>query len=150
MKITSLETFPVPPRWLFLKLSTDEGPAGWGEPVVEGRAGTVAAAVEELSGYLVGTDPFRIEDHFQVLRRAGFYRDGPVLTSALSGIEQSLWDVKGRARLALGLMRGWEPGACARAGHVIAANALRGTGDWETLPHLDAVAAELERVPARH
>ena len=97
MKITSLETFPVPPRWLFLKLSTDEGPSGWGEPVVEGRAGTVAAAVEELSGYLVGTDPFRIEDHFQVLRRAGFYRDGPVLTSALSGIEQALWDVKGRA-----------------------------------------------------
>lgn len=130
MKITSLETFPVPPRWLFLKLSTDEGPAGWGEPVVEGRAGTVPAAVEELSGYLVGTDPFRIEDHFQVLRRAGSYRDGPVLT--------------------LGLTRGWEPGACARAGHVMAAHALRGTGDWETLPHLDAVAAELERVAARH
>ena len=65
MKITSLETFPVPPRWLFLKLSTGEGPAGWGEPAVEGRAGTVAAAVEELSGYLGGTDPFRIEVTFR-------------------------------------------------------------------------------------
>ena len=97
MRIASLETFAVPPRWLFLKLSTDEGLAGWGEPVVEGRAATVAAAVEELSDYLVGTDPFRIEDHFQVLRRGGFYRDGPILTSALSGIEQALWDIKGRA-----------------------------------------------------
>jgi galactonate dehydratase len=97
VRITALETFAVPPRWLFLKLSTDEGLAGWGEPVVEGRAATVAAAVGELSDYLVGTDPFRIEDHFQVLRRGGFYRDGPVLSSALSGIEQALWDVKGRA-----------------------------------------------------
>ncbi len=97
MRITALETFAVPPRWLFLKLSTDEGLAGWGEPVLEGRAATVAAAVDELSDYLVGNDPFRIEDHFQVLRRGGFYRDGPVLSSALSGIEQALWDVKGRA-----------------------------------------------------
>lgn len=96
MKITSLELFKVPPRWLFLKVSTDEGVAGWGEPIVEGRAETVRAAVEELSSYLVGRDPFRIEDHFQAIYR-GFYRGGPVLTSALSGIEQALWDIKGRA-----------------------------------------------------
>lgn len=97
MKIASFERFLVPPRWLFLKLTTDSGLAGWGEPVVEGRAGTVAAAVEELMGYLIGQDPFRIEDHFQVLYRGGFYRGGPVLSSALSGIEQALWDIKGRA-----------------------------------------------------
>ena len=97
MKILSLELFKVPPRWLFLKVSTDEGIAGWGEPIVEGRAETVRTAVEEMSGYLVGKDPFRIEDHFQVLYRGGFYRGGPVLTSALSGIEQALWDIKGRA-----------------------------------------------------
>ena len=97
MKIVSLELFKVPPRWLFLKVSTDESLAGWGEPVVEGRAETVRAAVEELSEYLIGKDPFRIEDHFQVLYRGGFYRGGPVLTSAISGIEQALWDVKGRA-----------------------------------------------------
>src|SRR3712207_892119 len=97
MKIAALELFPVPPRWLFLKVSTDEGLAGWGEPVVEGRAATVQAAVEELAGYLIGRDPFRIEDHFQVLYRGGFYRGGPVLTSALSGIEQALWDIKGKA-----------------------------------------------------
>ena len=96
MKISSLELFKVPPRWLFLKVSTDEGVAGWGEPIVEGRAETVRAAVEELSSYLVGRDPFRIEDHFQAIYR-GFYRGGPVLTSALSGIEQALWDIKGRA-----------------------------------------------------
>ena len=97
MKIISLELFKVPPRWLFLKVSTDEGIVGWGEPIVEGRAETVRTAVEELSDYLIGTDPFRIEDHFQVLYRGGFYRGGPVLTSALSGIEQALWDIKGRA-----------------------------------------------------
>ncbi|HET8627895.1 MAG TPA: galactonate dehydratase [Thermomicrobiales bacterium] len=97
MKITGFELFKVPPRWLFLKVSTDAGIAGWGEPVVEGRADTVRAAVEELSHYLIGRDPFRIEDTFQVLYRGGFYRGGPVLTSALSGIEQALWDIKGRA-----------------------------------------------------
>jgi galactonate dehydratase len=97
VKIASLELFKVPPRWLFLKVSTDEGIAGWGEPIVEGRAQTVRAAVDELSGYLVGREAFRIEDHFQVLYRGGFYRGGPILTSALSGIEQALWDIKGRA-----------------------------------------------------
>jgi galactonate dehydratase len=97
MKVASLELFKVPPRWLFLKIATDEGVAGWGEPIIEGRAETVRAAVEELSEYLVGKDPFRIEDHFQVLYRGGFYRGGPVLTSAISGIEQALWDIKGKA-----------------------------------------------------
>lgn len=97
MKITGLELFKVPPRWLFLKVSTDEAISGWGEPIVEGRADTVFAAVREMSEYLVGRDPYRIEDHFQVLHRGGFYRGGPVLTSAISGIEQALWDIKGNA-----------------------------------------------------
>jgi galactonate dehydratase len=97
VRIAGLELFAVPPRWLFLKLTTDEGIAGWGEPIVEGRAATVRAAVEELGELIVGADPFRIEDHFQVMWRGGFYRGGPVLCSALSGIEQALWDVKGRA-----------------------------------------------------
>lgn len=96
MKITRMELFRVPPRWLFLRVETDEGLAGWGEPIVEGRAATVAAAVEELGEYLIGKDPRPIEDHFQVLYRGGFYRGGPVLTSALSGIEQALWDIKGQ------------------------------------------------------
>ena len=82
MKVTSLELFKVAPRWLFLKVSTDDGLDGWGEPVIEGRADTVAAAVQELSPYVVGRDPAHIEDIFQTLYRGGFYRGGPVLSSA--------------------------------------------------------------------
>jgi galactonate dehydratase len=96
MKINNLELFKVPPRWLFLKITTDEGLAGWGEPVVEGRADTVAAAVSELECYLQGRDPDQIEDIWQVMYRGGFYRGGPVLMSAIAGIDQALWDLKGK------------------------------------------------------
>jgi galactonate dehydratase len=98
VKITDIETFLVPPRWLFLKISTDEGVVGWGEPVVEGRADTVRAAVHELAELVRGQDPLRIEEHWQVLRRAGFYRGGPVLSSALSGFDHALWDIAGKVR----------------------------------------------------
>lgn len=97
MKITSLETFLVAPRWLFLRIATDQGLVGWGEPVVEGRAGTVRAAVGELADYLIGTDPLRIEHHWQVLTKGGFYRGGPILSSAVAGIDQALWDLAGKA-----------------------------------------------------
>jgi galactonate dehydratase len=97
MKITQLKTFLVPPRWLFLKIETDEGLCGWGEPVLEGRAQTVAAAVDELADYLVGKDPSPIEDHWNVLYRGGFYRGGGVHMSALAGIDQALWDLRGKA-----------------------------------------------------
>jgi len=96
MKITKLTTFVVPPRWLFLKIETDEGVTGWGEPVVEGRAETVAACVAELADYLVGKDPSAIEDHWTVLYRGGFYRGGAIHMSALAGIDQALWDIKGK------------------------------------------------------
>lgn len=96
MKITNLETFLVPPRWLFLKLETDEGVVGWGEPVVEGRAHTVQAAVHELADVLIGADPARIEDLWQVMYRSGFYRGGAVFMSAIAGIDQALWDIKGK------------------------------------------------------
>ena len=86
MKIVSLELFKVTPRWLFLKTTADDGTVGWGEPVIEGRSDTIAAAVSELSPYVIGRDPAHIEDLFQVICRAGFYRGGPVLTSAISGI----------------------------------------------------------------
>ncbi|UES56178.1 galactonate dehydratase [Roseibium aggregatum] len=97
MKITKLTTYIVPPRWLFLKIETDEGVTGWGEPVVEGRALTTEAAVHELSDYLIGKDPFLIEDHWTVLYRGGFYRGGAIHMSALAGIDQALWDIKGKA-----------------------------------------------------
>jgi galactonate dehydratase len=96
VKITSVETFLVPPRWLFCRIGTDDGVVGWGEPVVEGRAETVRAAVAELSELLVGADPLRIEDHWQTLTRGGFYRGGPVLSSAVAGIDQALWDILGK------------------------------------------------------
>lgn len=97
MKITKLTTYIVPPRWLFLKIETDEGVTGWGEPIVEGRAATVAKAVEELSDYLIGKDPFLIEDHWNVMYRGGFYRGGAIHMSAIAGIDQALWDIKGKA-----------------------------------------------------
>ena len=96
MKITKLTLYSVQPRWLFLKIDTDEGISGWGEPVVEGHAHTVQAAVEELSSYLIGQDPLRVEDHWQVMYRAGFYRGGPVMMSAMAGVDQALWDIKGK------------------------------------------------------
>ena len=96
MRITKLTTYRVPPRWMFLKIETDEGVVGWGEPVIEGRARTVEAAVHELSAYLVGQDPARINDLWQVMYRAGFYRGGPILMSAIAGVDQALWDIKGK------------------------------------------------------
>ena len=96
MKITNMTTYKVPPRWLFLKVETDAGITGWGEPVIEGRADTVRAAVEEYRNYLIGKDPMKIEDHWQVMYRGGFYRGGPEVMSAISGIDQALWDIKGK------------------------------------------------------
>ena len=96
MKITNMSLYKVPPRWLFLKMETDEGITGWGEPIVEGRADTVRTAVEEFKDYLIGKNPMIIEDHWQVMYRGGFYRGGPEVMSAISGIDQALWDIKGK------------------------------------------------------
>ncbi|PPA70488.1 galactonate dehydratase [Jeotgalibacillus proteolyticus] len=96
MKITGYELFQVPPRWLFLKIETDEGITGWGEPVIEGKAFTVKACVQELMEQLIGKDPARIEDHWNMMYRSGFYRGGPIHMSAIAGIDQALWDIKGK------------------------------------------------------
>jgi galactonate dehydratase len=96
LRITRLETIMVQPRWLFLKIHTDAGIIGLGEPVLEGRAKTCAAAVQEIAPYLVGKDPRAVVHHWQAIYRHAFYRGGPILTSALSGIEQALWDIKGK------------------------------------------------------
>jgi galactonate dehydratase len=97
LRITRLETFKVKPRWLFLKVHTDAGIVGLGEPIVEGRADTVATAIKEIEPYLVGKDPRRVVHHWQAIYRHAFYRGGPILTSALSGIDMALWDIKGKA-----------------------------------------------------
>jgi galactonate dehydratase len=97
LKITKLETFLVKPRWLFLKVHTNAGIVGLGEPITEGRALTCATAVKEIEPYLVGKDPRQVVHHWQAIYRHAFYRGGPILTSALSGIDMALWDIKGKA-----------------------------------------------------
>lgn len=96
LRIEKIELFKVPPRWLFLKITTKSGIVGWGEPVVEGKADTVAACVKELEQYVIGRNANDIEDIWQILYRGGFYRGGPILMSAISGIDQALWDIKGK------------------------------------------------------
>lgn len=96
MKITDIRTYLVRPRWGFVEVETDTGLVGWGEPVIEGKASTVRACVEEMKPYLIGADPMNIEDIWNVLYRAGFYRGGPIIMSAIAGIDQALWDIKGK------------------------------------------------------
>lgn len=96
MKIAKIETFLVPPRWLFVRVEADDGAFGWGEASLEGWAEAVDGAFEALRDRFIGHDPRRIEDIWQVGYRGGFYRGGPVLMSALAGLEQALWDLKGR------------------------------------------------------
>jgi len=97
MKITHITTYRLPPRWAFVKIETDEGITGWGEAVIEGRARTVEAAVLECAQDLIGKDPSRINDLWQTMYRTGFYRGGAILMSAIAGIDQALWDIKGKA-----------------------------------------------------
>ncbi|WP_367182309.1 galactonate dehydratase [uncultured Aquimarina sp.] len=97
MEVEKVELFKVPPRWLFVKVTTKNGLIGWGEPVVEGRAATVETAINEMKSFLIGHPANKIEDFWQMVYRGGFYRGGPVLMSALSGIDQALWDIKGKA-----------------------------------------------------
>jgi galactonate dehydratase len=94
--IEQFQLFKLPPRWLFLKITTSNGITGWGEPIVEGKADTVAAAVKEFGETLIGKEADNIEDIYQTLYRGSFYRGGPILMSAISGIEQALWDIKGK------------------------------------------------------
>ena len=96
MKIKEVNTYFVRPRWGFVEIITDDGFTGWGEAVLEGHARAVLACVEEMKDYLLGADPQRIEDIWTTLYRAGFYRGGGVMMSAISGIDQALWDIKGK------------------------------------------------------
>ena len=94
--IGKIETFLVPPRWLFVRVETNDGAVGWGEASLEGHAEAVIGAFEPLKDRFIGHDADRIEDIWQVAYRGGFYRGGPVLMSALSGLDTALWDLKGK------------------------------------------------------
>jgi galactonate dehydratase len=100
MKITDVETVVVFGgfrNWVFVRLHTDEGLIGTGEATLEGRAETMVAAVGELKRYLIGQDPLRIEHHWQAMYRGPFWRGGPVLNSAISGVEMAMWDIFGKS-----------------------------------------------------
>ena len=94
--IARIETFLVAPRWLFVRVETTSGIVGWGEATCEGRSETVRTAVEQLAELLIGQDALRIEDHWQVMTKGSFYRGGPILASAVSGLDQALWDIAGK------------------------------------------------------
>jgi galactonate dehydratase len=95
--ISRIETFRVPPRWLFVRVETHDGAVGWGEASLEGHPEAVEGAFAALRDRFIGHDPARIEDVWQIAYRLGFYRGGPVLMSALSGLDQALWDLKARS-----------------------------------------------------
>ena len=96
MKITKIEQFFPRPRTRLVKVTTDQDLVGWGETTLEGKPKSTAAAVDELAEYLVGQDPLRIEHHWQHIYRSAFFRGGPILLSALSGLDQALWDIAGK------------------------------------------------------
>lgn len=98
MKITAIHTLKVPPSWVWVKVETDEGLIGWGEPYLECHGDTVIAEVERLKPFLLGKDPTAVEQRWQDMYNSGVqYVGGPVKMSAISGLDMALWDIKGKA-----------------------------------------------------
>lgn len=96
IKITKLETFILKNSWVFVKISTDAGIVGWGE-MLKDDAKACAAGAQEAARFLVGQDPLRVVYLWQAIHRGAFYRGGPIKSAILSGIDQALWDIKGKA-----------------------------------------------------
>ena len=96
MKITGFETIPIQQRALLLKMHTDEGITGYGEPMDYTHWRIVAQAVEDMAEYLIGKDPLQIEDHWQTFFRSTYSRSMPSILGALSGIDMAMWDVMGK------------------------------------------------------
>jgi galactonate dehydratase len=95
VKVTKIETFVLKNSWVFVKISTDAGITGWGE-MLKDDAKACAAGALEVADYLVGQDPGRVAFHWQAIHRGAFYRGGPIKTAISSGIDQALWDIKGK------------------------------------------------------
>lgn len=95
-RIATITAHRVPPRWIFVRVDTDDGRVGWGEAIVPKRVTAVLGAIQDLARNIIGEDASRIEELWQRMRRGGFFRDGPVLCTAAAAIEQALWDIKGR------------------------------------------------------
>lgn len=96
MKISDFVIYKVKPRWIFIKINTDEGISGWGEMVSGTKTETVVAGAKEMANRIVGKNPFEIERIWQRLHRS-FFRGGPINGTIISGIEMALWDIKGKA-----------------------------------------------------
>lgn len=96
MKIASVEQFFPRHRTRLVRITTDTGLYGWGESTLEGKPESVEGAVRELADYLVGKDPLRIEHHWQHMYRSAFFRGGAILMTALSALDQALWDIAGK------------------------------------------------------
>lgn len=98
MKITQFELLKVPPSWVWLKIHTDEGVVGLGEPYLENHADSVIAEVRRLEPFLAGKDPRQVELLWETMYNSGIgYKGGPVTMSAISGIDMALWDIAGKA-----------------------------------------------------
>lgn len=100
MKVTAIKTFicnAFRTNFVFVKVETDSGLHGWGEATLEYKELTVQAAIHDLESYLIGKDPHNIEAFRHDCYRDAYWRGGPVLMSALAGVEMALWDIKGKA-----------------------------------------------------
>src|SRR5579859_2401932 len=98
MNVTQFEILKVPPSWVWLKVHTDRGIVGLGEPFLENHADSVIAEVRRLEPLVVGQDPTRVEALWQTMYDGGIgYKGGPVTMSAISGIDMALWDIAGKA-----------------------------------------------------
>ena len=103
LKITGMKVFGVSLTrtsdrpYVFVKLETNQGLIGWGEGTLEGKAGAVMACIEDFRDFLIGSDPMQVEHTWQSMYVHSFYRAGPVIGSAISGIDQALWDIRGKA-----------------------------------------------------
>ena len=101
MRIAAIRPVVVGARmrnWIFVRVETDGGVVGWGECTTEWKTRAVAGCVEDFAPFVIGQDPLRTEHLWQVMSRQAFYRGGIVAMSALSGIDQALWDVAGQVR----------------------------------------------------
>lgn len=96
IKVTKIESFVLKNTWVFVKISTDAGITGWGE-MLKDDAKACAAGALEVGDYLIGQDPLKVVFHWQAIHRGAFYRGGPIKTAISSGIDQALWDIKGKA-----------------------------------------------------
>lgn len=100
MKVTAIKTFicnAFRTNFVFVKVETDSGLHGWGEATLEYKELTIQAAIHDLESYLIGKDPHNIEAFRHDCYRDAYWRGGPVLMSALAGVEMALWDIKGKA-----------------------------------------------------